>query len=69
MMEFVDTAIDFAKNKIDKVMDIWEGLDDNKKKLLVGCAVAAISVIVVASIAYSIGKSQGRRIAFDEEDF
>jgi flagellar biosynthesis/type III secretory pathway M-ring protein FliF/YscJ len=69
MMEFVDNAIDFAKNKIDKVMDIWEGLDDNKKKLLVGCAVAAISVIVVASIAYSIGKSQGRRIAFDEEDF
>ena len=68
-MEFVDNAIDFAKNKIDKVMDIWEGLDDNKKKLLVGCAVAAISVIVVASIAYSIGKSHGRRVAFDEEDF
>ena len=69
MMDLLQTGIDFAKEKIDKVMDIWDGFDDDKKKLLIGCAIAAVSVIVVASIAYSIGKNQGRRIAFEEEDF
>ncbi len=69
MTDFVVTAIEFAKEKIDKVMDIWEGFDEDKKKLFVGCAVAAVSVIVIAAIAYGIGKNAGRRIAFEEEDF
>ena len=31
MTDFVGTAIDFAKEKIDTVMDIWEGFDEDKK--------------------------------------
>ena len=69
MTDFFGTAIDFAKEKIDTVMDIWEGFDEDKKKLFVGCAIAAVSVIVIAAVAYSIGKKAGRRIAFEEEDF
>lgn len=67
-MEFLDNAVSFAKDKIDYVMDKCEGLDEDKKKLLIGCAVVAVSVIVICAIAYSIGKSHGRRSVF-EEDF
>lgn len=67
-MEFLDNAVSFAKDKIDYVMDKWEGLDEDKKKLFIGCAVVAVSVIVICAIAYSIGKSHGRRSVF-EEDF
>ncbi len=69
VMNFIDGAIDFAKEKIDTVMDFWEGLDDDKRKLLIGCVAATVSVIVIASIAYSIGKSQGKKLAIEEEDF
>ena len=68
-MGLIDNAIEFAKDKIDRVMDFWDNLEEDKKKLLIGCVVAAVSVIVIASIAYSIGKSQGKRIAIEEEDF
>ena len=69
MTEFLDATISFAKEKIDKAMDIWEGFDDDQKKLLIGCAIAGVAVIVIASVAYGIGKSQGRRLALEEEDF
>ncbi len=69
MTEFIDAAISFAKDKIDKGLEFWNGFEDDKKKLLIGCAVAAMSVIVIASIAYGIGKSHGKRLALDEEDF
>ena len=69
MSDFIGTAVDFAKDKIDTVMDIWEGFDEDKKKLLIGCAIGAVCVIVVAAVAYSIGKRSGRRSAFEEEDF
>ena len=62
MTEFVESAVDFAKDKIDKGMEIWDGFDDDKKKLLIGCAIAAVSIICVASIAYAIGRAQGRRL-------
>ncbi len=68
-MGFIDGAIEFSKDKIDWVIDTWDNLEDDKKKLLIGCVVAAVSIIVIASIAYSLGKSKGKRIAFDEEDF
>ncbi|MCR4757740.1 MAG: hypothetical protein K5792_08065 [Butyrivibrio sp.] len=68
MTEFLDAAINFAKDKIDKGLEIWEGFDEDQKKLLIGCAIAAVSVILIASIAYGLGKSHGRKIAL-EEDF
>lgn len=68
MTEFLDAAINFAKDKIDKGLEIWEGFDEDQKKLLIGCAIAAVSVILIASIAYGLGKSRGRKIAL-EEDF
>ena len=46
-MGYVDSAIDFAKDKIDRVMDFWDGLEDNKKKLLIGCVIASVSVILI----------------------
>jgi hypothetical protein len=69
MTDFIGTAIDFAKEKIDSVMDIWEGFDDDKKKLFIGCAIAAVGVIVVAALAYTIGKNSGKRLAIEEDDF
>ncbi len=69
IMSFVDDVIEFAKDKLDSVMDFWDDLEDDKKKLLVGCVAAAAFAIVIASIAYSIGKSKGERLALEEEDF
>ncbi|WP_026651735.1 hypothetical protein [Butyrivibrio proteoclasticus] len=66
---FVDTAVEFCKNKINTVMEIWEGMDEQKKRLLVGCVAAAVCTIVLVSIAYSIGKASGRKAAYLEEDF
>ena len=68
-MALIDGAIEFAKDKIDTVMEFWDSLEEDKKKLLIGCVVASVSVIVLVSIAYSIGKSQGKRYAIEEEDF
>ncbi len=65
----IDTAIDFGKEKLDKVIDFWDSCDENKKKLIVGCVVCAVSVIVIASIAYGLGKSRGRRLAFEDDEF
>ncbi|MBQ3796441.1 MAG: hypothetical protein II842_09205 [Butyrivibrio sp.] len=65
----IDTAIDFTKNTINKAMDIWESFDEDKKKLYIGCAVAALCVIVIAGIAYGIGKAQGRKSSFEDDDF
>ena len=69
IMNYVDTAIEFGKDKLDKLNDFWESIDDDRKKLLIGCAIAVVSVVVIASIAYSIGKSHGKRISFEEEEF
>ena len=33
-MGLVDGAIEFAKDKIDRVLDFWDGLEEDKKKLL-----------------------------------
>lgn len=58
MMEFIENAIDFGKKKLDKAIKFWNGLDDDKKRLYTVCAIVAVSFIVVASIAYSLGKSR-----------
>ena len=65
----VGNVVDFATDKIDKVLDYWDNLDDNKKKLLIGCTVAAVSIIVVASIAYGLGKACGKKIALEDDEF
>jgi hypothetical protein len=69
IMTYVDSAIEFGKDKLDKLGDFWESIDDDRKKLLIGCAIAAVSIVVIASIAYAIGKAHGKRIAFEEEEF
>ena len=67
IMSYVDSAIEFSKDKIDKVLAFWNDLEDDRKKL--GCVAATCLVIVVAGIAYGIGKAHGERLAFEEEDF
>ncbi len=69
IMSITDGVIEFAKDKIDTVLEFWDGLEDDKKKLLIGCVVAAVCVVAVAAIAYGIGKAQGRKLAYEEEDF
>ena len=69
MTEFVDAAIEFAKGKLDQAMEIWDSFDEDKKKLLIGCAVAGVCVIVVASVFYGLGKARGKKLALMEEDF
>ncbi len=58
MMEFIENAIDFGKKKLDKAIKFWNGLDDDKKRLYTVCAIVVVSFVVVASIAYSLGKSR-----------
>ncbi|MBO4911646.1 MAG: hypothetical protein J5504_02890 [Butyrivibrio sp.] len=58
MVEFVKDAIDFGKKKLDKAIKFWNGLDDDKKRLYTVCAIVVVSFVVVASIAYSLGKSR-----------
>ncbi len=68
-MTVFDDCISFAQEKIDKVMEFWNSLEENKKRLLIGCAVASVAVILLVSVAYNLGKARGERLAFDEEDF
>jgi hypothetical protein len=68
-MSVTDGVIEFAKDKIDRVLGFWNDLEDDRKKLLIGCVVAAVCVVSVAAVAYAIGKARGRDLAFEEEDF
>ena len=67
--EVFDGAVDFGKEKIDKALSFWDDLDEDRQKLFIGCAVVVVSVIIIASVAYALGKSSGRRRAYLEEDF
>ena len=58
MIEFVQNAMDFGKKKLDKAIKFWNGLDDGKKRLYTVCAIVVVSFVIVASIAYSFGKSR-----------
>jgi t-SNARE complex subunit (syntaxin) len=58
MVEFVQNAVDFGKKKLDKAIKFWNGLDDDKKRLYTVCAIVVVSFVIVASIAYSFGKSR-----------
>ncbi len=69
IMSVFDGVVSFTKDTIDTALEYWDSLSDDRKKLLVGCVAAAAVVIFVASIAYCLGKSKGKKLAFDEEDF
>ena len=65
----IDTAVNFTKDTFNKVMDIWNSFDEDKKKLYIGCAIAVTCVLVVACVAYGIGTAHGRKVALEEDDF
>ncbi len=67
--DVIDTTINFTKDTFDKAMNIWDSFDEDKKKLYIGCAIAAVCVLAVACIAYGIGTAHGRKIALEEDDF
>ena len=67
--EIFDNAVDFGKDKIDEAMSYWDDLDEDKQKLFIGCAVVVVSVIVIASVFYALGKKSGRRAALYDDDF
>lgn len=69
LMSFFDDVVECVKEKIDLVTEWWDGLDESRQKLLIGCAVAGVCFATVASIAYSLGKAKGYSIAIEEEDF
>ncbi len=66
-MSLLDTAIEFGKRRLDSLLGFWEELDDDKKKVFIGCAIATVAVVCVASVAYSIGKAVGEKEALDED--
>ena len=67
-MNVLDGAISFVKETVDSAMKVWDNLEDDKKKLLIGCVAAAAIVIAVASVAYNLGKARGQQY-LEEEDF
>ena len=69
IMTIIDGAISFVKDTVDTAMDAWDNLDDNKKKLFIGCVVVTVAIIAVAGIAYNIGKAHGQNEFLDDEDF
>ncbi len=69
IMNVFNDVVSYAKDQIDSFMDFWDNLSEDKKRLLVVCAVSAVAVIAVASCAYALGKCKGRKLAFEDEDF
>ncbi len=69
VMNILDGAINFCKETVDEGLSAWEKLDDNKKKLFIGCLAASAVIIAVAVIAYKIGKAHGQDEFLDDEDF
>ena len=69
VVKFVDSALGFCKEKINKALDIWESFDEDEKRLYIGCAAVVLTVIVVVSVAYSLGNAHGRRVAIEDEEF
>ena len=47
VVNVIDTAVDFTKNTINKAIKVWDGFDEDKKKLCTVCAVAAVCLIVM----------------------
>ena len=69
IMNVIDGAISFCKDTVDTSMNAWEELDDNKRKLFIGCLAASAALIAVAVIAYKIGKAHGQDEFLEDEDF
>ncbi|MCR5157167.1 MAG: hypothetical protein K6C96_10860 [Butyrivibrio sp.] len=69
VMNIIDGAISFSKEAVDTAMNAWDKLDDNKKKLFIGCLAASAAIIAVAVIAYKIGKAHGQDDFLEDEDF
>ncbi|WP_024864565.1 hypothetical protein [Butyrivibrio sp. FCS014] len=69
VMNIIDGAINFSKETVDAALGAWEKLDDNKKKLFIGCLAASAAIIAVAVIAYKLGKAHGQNEFLDDEDF
>ena len=67
-MNILDDVIGFVKDTVDSAMETWNNLEDDKRKLLIGCIAAAAVIIAVASIAYNVGKARGQQY-LEEEDF
>lgn len=68
-VQVVDSTIDFCKDKINKAMEVWEGFDEDQKRLYIGCAAVVVTVIVVAAVFYGLGSAHGRNAALEDEDF
>ena len=69
IVNVIDTAVKFTEDKVKKAIKVWDGFDDDKKKLCTCCVVVGVCLIVIVGIAYGIGKAHGRSIALEEEDF
>ena len=67
--EVFDDAVDFSKKKIDKGLEYWDDLEEDRQKLLIGAAVVFVSIIVIASVAYALGKRSGRKHALLDDEF
>lgn len=67
-IDILNAAIEFGAYRLTRFFDFWEALDEYKRRVAVGCAIAAVGVICVAAIAYALGKAAGEREAL-EEDF
>lgn len=69
IVKSIDTAIEFTKKQISRAVKFWNDLDEDKKKLCLGCAAAACLVIVAVGIAYGLGTAHGKKVALEEDDF
>ena len=49
LMSILDGTMEFAKSVLDVVTDFWNDLDEDKKKLFLGCVVAGVAIIAVAN--------------------
>lgn len=67
-MGLAKEAVDVALSAFDVAIEKWNNLEDDRKKMLIGCIAVTVAVIAVASIAYSIGKAHGQNQFLDEDD-
>ncbi len=69
IMGFIDGTVDFVKTLLDIITGFWNGLSESKKKAFMGVVVVAVILVVVAAVAYRLGRISGEKDLYSDDEF